>query len=270
MLQVQEVYGEPGTAAIALRIVFYHGSASPVTHLVPATVDTGFDAFPTLLLDPDTGRPLLIWSRHNGTDYDIVFSRLDRTGWTDPVTLVDSASDDVRPHAYPAFGNAIHLLWTNPGRGAGFGYGLFRTDTGEAVRLPEPGAFDRRHRGSPAQTEGTVDDPGLNPYAPPPPVDNCTGKCRSGGGSGGTSSPESTGTGCDSLTGLCKGDAEPPTARTVCDTLAVLRAEATGRICLWSRDDGGWSRGPCVGSQDKIAVRDLRAAFVEMSGRCAP
>jgi hypothetical protein len=78
------------------------------------------------------------------------------------------------------------------------------------------------------------------------------------------------GAGCDSLTGICKGDTEPPAARAVCDALAVIRQEATGRICLWSRDDGGWTRGACVRSQDKIAVRDLRAAFTEMSARCAP
>jgi len=270
MLRVEEVYGEAGTAPIALRVTFYHGASTPVSHLVPATIDAAFDAYPTLLLDPDSGRPLLIWSRHNGTDYDIVFSRLERTGWTDPITLVATAADDLRPQAQAAFGHGIHLLWTHPGGGSGFGYGLFRTDTGEAVRPPERGAVDRRNPGSPGQTEGTVDDPGLNPYTPPPPTDGCTGMCRGGGGSGGTGAPESVGAGCDSLSGVCKGDTEPPVARTICDVLTVLRQEATGRLCLWSRDDGGWSRGACVRSQDKVAVRDLRAAFAERSTRCAP
>jgi hypothetical protein len=270
MLRVEEVYGQPGTASIALRVTFYHGASSPVSHLVPATVDAAFDAYPTLILDPDTGRPLLIWSRHNGTDYDIVFSRLDRSGWTEPITLVATPADDLRPQAQAAFGHGIHLLWTHPGGGTGFGYGLFRTDTGEAVRPPERGALGRSDPGSPGSTEGTVDDPGLNPYAPPPASDTCTGMCRGGGGSGGTGGPESVGAGCDSLTGICKGDTEPPAARAVCDALAVIRQEATGRICLWSRDDGGWTRGACVRSQDKIAVRDLRAAFTEMSARCAP
>lgn len=267
MLRVEEVFGEPGTAPIALRVTFYHGAGTPVSHLVPATIDAAFDAYPTLILDPDSGRPLLIWSRHNGTDYDIVFSRLDRTGWSAPITLVATAADDLRPQAQAAFGRGIHLLWTHPGGGFGFGYGLFRTDTGEAVRPPEGGARDRRHPGAPSGTEGTVDDPGLNPYTPPPPSDvSCTGICRGGNGGG----PESAGAGCDPLTGLCKGDTEPPAARTICDALAVLRQESAGRVCLWSRDDGGWTRGACVRSQDKLAVRDLRAAFAERTSSCAP
>jgi len=271
MLRVEEVQGQPGTAPRALRVTVYQGANLPVSHLVPATIDAAFDAFPTLVLDPDTGRPLLIWSRHNGTDYDIVFSRLDRTGWTEPITLVATAADDIRPHAQAAFGHGIHLLWTHPGGGSGFGYGLFRTDTGEAVRPPEHGAVGRRDPSSPAQTEGTVDDPGLNPYTPPPPSDGgCTGMCRGGGGSGGSSGPESVGAGCDSLTGLCKGDTEPPASRTICASLTVLRQEATGRICLWSRDERGWTRGACVRGQDKVAARDLRAAFEEISPRCAP
>lgn len=271
MIRVDEVVGQPGTAPMALRITVYRAASAPVSHLVPATVDAAFDAFPTLVLDPDSGRPLLIWSRHNGTDYDIVFARLERLGWTDPITLVATPADDLRPHAQPAFGHGIHLLWTHPGGGLGFGYGLFRTDTGEAVRLPERGAVDRRLPGSPSQTEGTVDDPGLNPYTPPPPSDgNCTGMCRGGGGGGGTGGPESVGSGCDPLTGLCTGDKEPPAARTLCDRLAVLRQETGGRLCVWSRDDGGWERGACVRGQDRIAVRDLRAAFEELSPRCAP
>jgi hypothetical protein len=46
-----------------------------------------------------------------------------------------------------------------------------------------------------------------------------------------------------------------PALEVLSDVLTVLRQEAAGRLCLWSRDDGGWSRGACVRSQDKLAVR---------------
>jgi hypothetical protein len=147
------------SAPTALRVTRYRTAAPPQTAIVPGTEDAAFDAFPTLVLDPESQAATLVWSHHNGTDYDLMMSRLEGDAWSRPIVLVGTPQDEIRPDAYPAPGLGIHLFWSTPGDRRGFHYALFRADSGTLLRGPERLAVVLPPSPGPGP-EGTVDDPG--------------------------------------------------------------------------------------------------------------
>lgn len=257
VLVVEEVVSAPGAASTALRVTRYRGAAPASVSIVPATADAAFDAFPALVLDPESQLPTLVWSRHNGTDYDLVLSRLEPGGWSAPLPLVATPSDEIGATVFAA-PRGIHVLWTQPDEPGILHYALARAESGVFLRGPERIGFLVRGAGS-ARTEGTVDDPGLNPYVPPPSGDTkCsgTGMCKGGSGGG----VESTPTVCDPVAGTCPVSPAPPAAADRCGTVSVILAHRAG-ACVWTLRDAGWQRGVCIPAERLGRVEDLRQAI---------
>jgi hypothetical protein len=67
------------------------------TSWVPGTDDIAADRDPVLDIEPSSGRPVLVWSRNEGTGFDLFVSRLENGAWTAPRLLVHGAGDDLLP-----------------------------------------------------------------------------------------------------------------------------------------------------------------------------
>lgn len=250
VFQVEEIGSGP--FARALRTTIHRADGSTEIGLVPRTADRAWDAFPTLALDPDTGQPALVWSRHNGVDFDLVLSLHDGKRWSAPVSLVSTPADEIHARAFTAPGEGLHVIWTLPGRDLSFFYGLFRTGSGVAVLGPERVPLKRFFPGSgldPADTEGGNDDPGIQPGGAPPPSDSGT-------------NPPTGDDSCASQEGfsMCL-EAATPAAAVVCGGFSVV-VEVRGGQCLLNRSDAGWLRGVCApaGTDLKGALESLRLA----------
>jgi hypothetical protein len=64
---------------------------------VPGTDDIAADKDPVLEIEPSSGRPVLVWSRNEGTGFDLFISRLENGSWTAPRLLVHATGDDLLP-----------------------------------------------------------------------------------------------------------------------------------------------------------------------------
>ena len=68
--------------------------------------------WPSLGWDPVADTAEVVWSRHDGSDYEIVISSWQAGSWTEPAALTDNATDDRKPElAYAPDGTARVTFW---------------------------------------------------------------------------------------------------------------------------------------------------------------
>lgn len=242
LLVVDEVSRGPEGPSLALRWTLHRADGEVERGIVPGTWDRARDASPSLALDPDTGDVVLVWSRHNGTDFDLVLSTLEGRTWSGPVPLVSTPDHEIQPTVLTAPGEGIHVAWRYPGDRDAFWYGLFRPATGVAIVGPEritPAIF----QGGPL-TEGGGDDPGIQPGSDCPPDDQASCLRRSPGD-------------CDRA---CLESASPVDGSSSCRGIAII-APIGESLCAVTRDETGWHRVACT----KAATVDLRAALESLA-----
>ena len=256
LFTVEEMHSVQGHASTALRSTIYRASGAVEVSILPKTDDDAFDTFPWLALDPDTKQPALVWSRHNGTDYDLYLAVHDGKEWGAPISLVASTADEIAAQAYTAPGEGLHIIWTSGRNVRGFSYGLFRTATGVPVRGPEyvrsfpTGRWADGNGKGGSFTEGGGDDPGTNPD------DGMDDDLR----------------GCFK-NGMCKVSAPPTESAGVTGCEAFSVTVERGRLsCLLTRTDSGWSRQCFAVRGAKAGNRiDLKSAHQKLSATpCAP
>ena len=269
LVQVDEVGALPGSAPTALRVSIQGPSGElPRISILPGTEDTAFDAYPALVLDPITGNPAVVWSRHNGTDYDLALSVFDGARWGNPIILNSNAGNQIVPRAFPAPGEGLHVVWNYPGDRSAFSYALFDTTTGAMLQGPEridlrrkaPRMASRKTGGRGGFVpEGGGDDPGIQPDPTDPPI---------GLGSGNDTKGDGTNDGC-TRQGMCS-KIEAGTVATHCGGLSIT-VEIGRRTCLVTRGDSGWTNQGCFSSRAKGSRHDLGPALVKLAGNsCSP
>lgn len=253
LLRVQEVRSHPMHAPTSLEWSLLGERGRKIGGVIPGTSGPEFDAYPSLFNDADTGAPILVWSRHNGVDYDIAFSRFDGESWTAPITLVGTAWEEIQPRAYSVQGGEFHLLWNRNGDRTGFLYGRFRVDSGVSVSEPERiiaelGPRDNEQWIS-TDPEGGLDDPGSG---------------RSGGRNDcedGERCP------CD-YTGGCNNNSTPEGV-TVCDSFSLVVGSGPS-ACILTRDAGGWSLGTCQPFKGGAGARELLLSMGKLQNTTCP
>ncbi len=237
LLRVEEVRSHPRDVATSLEWSLVGDRGRSIGGVIPGSDGPEFDAYPSLFNDADTGAPMLVWSRYNGADFDIAFTRFDGESWTAPITLVGTARDEIQPQAYSTPGGEFHLVWSWPDDGRNFLYGRFRVDSGVALIEAEHIVADLGPRADErwVSTEdgGGTDDPGTGRYLCEPeqrcPCDFIPGGC--------TSTP--------SLEGA-----------TVCESLSVV--VGSGRnACILTRTPDGWALGTCQAFRGGAGAREL-------------
>lgn len=122
--------------------------------------DLSRDSWPTVVENPAAGRwPWVFWSRFNGADYDLVFSRWLGTGWSE-ISWVEPApgvGDDLDPSAAFDGGGTPYLAWWRDERGRGSVYLTWFTAGrwAGALLLSDP-SRDSRHPAVTVLPDGTV------------------------------------------------------------------------------------------------------------------
>jgi hypothetical protein len=117
---VEEVLWSNGArvGGTALRYIVQDPDGSSRAEIVPGTDDMEIDHDPSLVLDPITEQPILVWSRNQGGDYEIRLCRRDDTGWRPPIAIASEPGDQVEPQVF-ARRELIHVVWTTRFAGSG-------------------------------------------------------------------------------------------------------------------------------------------------------
>jgi hypothetical protein len=254
LLRVQEVRSHPRDVATSLEWSLVGNRGRKIGGVIPGSGGPEFDAYPALFNDADTGAPILVWSRHNGVDFDLAFTRFDGESWTAPITLVGTAREEIQPQAYSTPGGEFHLVWNWPDDGGNFLYGRFRVDSGVSVIEPERviGHLGPRvdQQWVSTNPEGGLDDPG-------------TGRsfvCQTG-----ERCP------CDYYPGGCGGNIDPsgPEGATVCESLSLV--VGSGRnACILTRTADGWSLGACQAFRGGAGARELLLSLGRLQNTACP
>jgi hypothetical protein len=107
-IEVQSTSGK--TPIVSLRYTRKSAAGALVTMTVPGTEDAATDREPAIEIDPVSGQLLLVWSRWEGTNYNVFLSRYEGTAWSAPVAVVRTAGDDVEPQILIS-NHYVHVGW---------------------------------------------------------------------------------------------------------------------------------------------------------------
>lgn len=254
LLRVQEVGAGPRQGSTSLEWSLTGDRGRQIGGVIPGTGGPGFDAYPSLFNDIDTGDPILVWSHHNGVDYDLALSRFDGASWTTPLTLVSSASEEIHPRAYSAPGGEFHLIWNLNGDRDAFHYGRFRVESGVSVSEPErintQFALGRNGQWVSTDPEGGLDDPG-------------SGRSPKKG----TCDPDAERCPCEYTSG-CDGNSSPEGA-TVCQSLSLVVGSGAN-ACILTRTPDGWTLGTCQPFRGGAGARELLVSLGKLQHTACP
>jgi hypothetical protein len=249
LLRVHEVRSNPRHAPTSLRWTLVGTGGHKLEGVIPGTDGPEFDAYPVLVNDLDSGDPVLVWSRHNGVDYDLAFTRFDGESWTLPLTLVGTVQDEIQARVYAIPGGEFHLVWNWPSDKGSFVYGLFRLDGGVAVIEPERILSRLGPRGDEQWLpEGGLDDPG-------------TGRSMDCDGDLERCPCDYTSSGCS--TGPASEGA------TVCNSLSLVVGSGS-RTCVLTRTAEGWSLGTCQPFRGGKGAEELLRSLGKLSNSTCP
>ncbi|HJQ99973.1 MAG TPA: hypothetical protein VJ826_16800 [Candidatus Polarisedimenticolaceae bacterium] len=98
------------TPTVFLRHTRRPATGGPVAVTVPGTEDAVIDREPAIEIDPVSGQLVLVWSRFDGTDYNVFVSRYNGTSWSAPKPVVRAAGDDVEPQVLIS-DHYVHVGW---------------------------------------------------------------------------------------------------------------------------------------------------------------
>jgi hypothetical protein len=103
---------------------------------VPRTGDRARDAFPSLALDPTTGKPVLLWSRSDGAALKIAYARFEQGSWKNIHALSFGRGDDILPLAGSSM-NGSYLFFASVGA-AQYMYAPLDLSRGRLFAAPRP------------------------------------------------------------------------------------------------------------------------------------
>lgn len=105
-----EVTGTAKATGTALRWTKQRPQGGKDTGYIPGTEDTTIDRDPAVEIEPGTGRPIVVWSRFDGTGFNLFYSRYDGTAWCPARALYRGDGDDYEPQI--RFGaTSLHVSW---------------------------------------------------------------------------------------------------------------------------------------------------------------
>jgi len=82
--------------------------------VVPGTADAAVDRWPSLAIDPVSGKPVVVWSRSDGVYLKIAYARFAQAGWTDLHFLTFGPGNDLLPRAATS-ATGSYLFWIAQG-----------------------------------------------------------------------------------------------------------------------------------------------------------
>jgi len=82
--------------------------------VIPGTDEPTVDSEPTILLSPLTLRPVIVWTRNEGTEAEINYSFYNGTSWSPATALTQNDSLDRRPQIFWGHSGYLHIVWSGP------------------------------------------------------------------------------------------------------------------------------------------------------------
>lgn len=89
---------------------------------IPSTEDLLPDIEPQIDIDPSTQQPFIIWSRFDGTDYEIVLAHFNDSKWCSPIPITMNSNDDRDSRIVIGSSGLIHSMWKEETSGTPYYY----------------------------------------------------------------------------------------------------------------------------------------------------
>lgn len=136
--------------------------------MLASTWDPVIDQGPNIAIDPYEGQPVLVWSRQDGSDFELAMMRRRPGGYWEPFTILTSnQTQDVEPRVIVDGDETAHIVWWPENIGGPVYLRSFDSRNGHAL-----GTVQKPFEGSSAKTKlntsitggssvGGGDDPGL-------------------------------------------------------------------------------------------------------------
>ena len=141
--------------------------------LIPGTDDYVLDRDPALAIDPQTGQPIIVWSRYETVGYDLYAVTIRNGSWSPPRLLLAPNPSRVRPRV-KTDASLVHVFWTHQldGNVSRVARASFLPGSLTLLLGPEPARVDcvPPPMSSTGASDGTTADGGsFNPVGGDPP-----------------------------------------------------------------------------------------------------
>ena len=157
MVEVISDPTDPSIQGIRYRERWPQGTTSEEN--VTGTMDPILDEAPSITLNP-VGGVVVVWSRHDGSDFELVLTRRENGSWSGLRTLTDNTGFDTRPQTLIASPDVVHIAWWGNGSGGPFYLQSYDVLTGAPVSPRYEPINMRRFRPRRVTSDGTSDDAG--------------------------------------------------------------------------------------------------------------
>lgn len=129
------------------------------------TMDEILDQSPSLSMNP-AGGVVVVWSRHDGSDFEISLARREGGSWSGIRTLTSNTTFDTNPQVLVSSPDVAHIAWWGNGAGGPFYLQSFNVLTGAPVSPRYEPINVRRLRprvvsGDTNWDAGGMDEPGI-------------------------------------------------------------------------------------------------------------
>jgi hypothetical protein len=167
-----EVVSNPSNPSVqGLRLVDRAPTGETTTETLLFTYDAVLDTGPNIAIDPADGEPVVVWSRHDGTDLELAMARRmpNSGGWGPLDQLTTNTTTDIEPRFIVAPDGAVHIIWWPQGLGGDVLLQSFDIFTGQPRGTPQkpleppPGSSSRLIQNSSGgyNESSPGDDPGV-------------------------------------------------------------------------------------------------------------
>ncbi len=132
---------------------------------VQGTWDEILDQAPSISLNP-AGGIVVVWSRHDGADFELNLARREAGAWSSLRTLTFNSTFDTNPQVLVSSPDVAHIAWWGNGAGGPFYLQTFNVLTGAPIGPRYEPINVRRHRprhvsGGTYDDAGGMDEPGI-------------------------------------------------------------------------------------------------------------
>jgi hypothetical protein len=166
VLTVDVIYDSSDPSVQGLAVEDQAPTGTTTTSTIFSTWDPVIDTNPDISLNPRDGQPVVIWSRQQGSDFEIAMVRRMPGGWGPIDILTYNSSNDIEPRAIVDPIEAAHVVWYPSGLGGPVYLQSFDIHNGQALTPPAkplepPGTKTLKTGTTGGSSVGGGDDPGL-------------------------------------------------------------------------------------------------------------
>ena len=113
-----DVKSDQYNSSIQGLVVYDQSLSGTSAETLISTWDPVVDQGPNIAMDPVEGQPVLVWSRQDGTDFELAMTRRLAGGYWEPFNILTSnTTQDIEPRAIVDADQYVHVTWWPSGSG---------------------------------------------------------------------------------------------------------------------------------------------------------